>query len=127
MRFLGAAASLLLVSSSAFGQPAAADPVAKPATLLPGLAPVHHPIGTSSHEAQKFFDQGLSLVYAFNHEEAVRSFDHAAELDPKAAMPLWGAALALGANINDPQPDADRLKRAREAVEKAQTLAADGP
>ncbi len=95
--------------------------------LLPGLAPVRHPMGTSSLEAQKFFDQGLSLLYAFNHEEAIRSFEHAAELDPKAAMPFWGLALALGANINDPEPDADRLRRAREAVEKAQSLTADGP
>lgn len=102
-------------------------PAARLAALLPGLAPVHHPMTTSSVEAQKFFDQGLCLVYAFNHEEAIRSFERAAELDPKAAMPLWGMALALGENINDPQPGAARLQRARETIEKAQALAAEGP
>lgn len=96
-------------------------------SLLPGLPPLSHPIATSSLEAQKFFDQGLCLVYAFNHEEAVRSFARAAELDPKAAMPLWGMALALGANINDPQPDGARLQRAREAIERARGLVSEGP
>ena len=96
-------------------------------SLLPGLPPLSHPIATSSLEAQKFFDQGLALVYAFNHEEAVRSFTRAAELDPKAAMPWWGVALALGANINDPQPEAARRERAREAVERARSLASEGP
>lgn len=96
-------------------------------SLLPGLPPLSHPIATSSLEAQKFFDQGLNLVYAFNHEEAVRSFTRAAELDPKAAMPWWGVALALGANINDPQPEAARLQRAREAVEHARALSSESP
>ncbi|MGH9400262.1 MAG: tetratricopeptide repeat protein, partial [Thermoanaerobaculia bacterium] len=90
-------------------------------------APIHHPIATSVPEAQKFFDQGLSLVYAFNHEEAIRSFERAAELDPKAPMPLWGIALASGSNINDPEPAAARLKRAREMVDRAQALAAQAP
>ena len=127
MRILGRRALPFLFPAAAmFAQaPPAAAP--KPAVLLPGLAPVHHPVGTSSLEAQKFFDQGLCLVYAFNHEEAVRSFERASELDPKAAMPFWGVALALGSNINDPAPEADRLRRAREAVEKAQALAVDGP
>ena len=127
MRFLGRTVLLLLFPAVAFAQTAAAPAAPRPAALLPGLAPLHHPMATSSLEAQKFFDQGLCLVYAFNHEEAVRSFERAAELDPKAPMPLWGVALALGANINDPAPDANRLKRAREAVEKAEILAAEGP
>ena len=51
-----------------------ADTRTRPVTLDAGLAGVHHPIQTTSPEAQKYFDQGLTLVYAFNHEEAVRSF-----------------------------------------------------
>src|SRR5262249_18215751 len=72
----------------------------KPAMLLPGMGDHHHPISTRNPEAQKFFDQGLTLVYAFNRPEALRSFRRAAELDPKAAMPHWGIALASGPHIN---------------------------
>ncbi|MGH9399113.1 MAG: tetratricopeptide repeat protein, partial [Thermoanaerobaculia bacterium] len=78
MKFLGASTVCILLAAGALAQaPDAA--AAKPAALLPGLAPIHHPIATSVPEAQKFFDQGLSLVYAFNHEEAIRSFERAAE------------------------------------------------
>jgi tetratricopeptide (TPR) repeat protein len=94
--------------------------------LLPGLGGLHHPIATSSPEAQKFFDQGLTLVYGFNHEEAVRLFQRAAELDPKAAMPLWGIALALGPNINmDVSPESE--KAAYDAVQSALKLSATAP
>ncbi|HVS20829.1 MAG TPA: hypothetical protein VHD88_03225, partial [Pyrinomonadaceae bacterium] len=72
----------------------------KPATLMSGLGSIHHPVSTSNTEAQRFFDQGLSLVFAFNHDEAIRSFKRAAELDPEMAMAWWGIALALGPNIN---------------------------
>ena len=70
------------------------------AAILPGLGNYHHAIATKSAEAQRFFDQGLTLVYAFNHEEALRSFLHAAELDPTSPMPLWGIALSVGPNYN---------------------------
>src|SRR2546423_6424075 len=65
------------------------------ATLMPGLGTHHHAVATKSPAAQRFFDQGLTLVYAFNHEEAVRSFRRAAELDPQMAMAYWGIAYAL--------------------------------
>ena len=72
-------------------QPATPDHAAmsggKPASLLPGIQGVHFPISTRRDEAQKYFDQGMALVYAFNHEEAVRSFQHAAEVDPGSPMP----------------------------------------
>jgi tetratricopeptide (TPR) repeat protein len=94
--------------------------------LLPGMGDLHHPIATSSPEAQKYFDQGLTLVYGFNHEEAVRSFQRASELDPKAAMPLWGIALALGPNINmGVSPEAE--KAAYDAVQRAVALSAGAP
>jgi tetratricopeptide (TPR) repeat protein len=107
---------------------AQAQPSTNPpeAVLLPGMGHHHHPIATFSPEAQKFFDQGLTLVYAFNHDEAVRSFQKAAELDPHSPMPHWGIALALGPNINmdvDPQ----REKAAYQAVHTALALAAQAP
>ena len=90
----------------------------KPAFLMDGLSNLHHPVSTRNAEAQQFFDQGLRLVYAFNHDEAARSFRHAAELDPKLAMAWWGVALAVGPNYNLPV-DPDHEKMAVEAVEKA--------
>lgn len=95
---------------------------AKPATLIAGLGDVHRPVSTGNAEAQRFFDQGLALVYGFNHDEAVRSFQRAAELDPQLAMAHWGVALALGPNINMPI-DAEHEKAAYEAVQKARSLA----
>ncbi len=68
--------------------------------LLPGLGKHHHAISTKSTEAQKYFDQGLMLVFGFNRPEAVRSFRRAAQLDPAAAMPHWGMALAYGRHMN---------------------------
>ena len=98
-----------------------------PATLLPGMGSLHHPIATNSADAQKFFDQGLTFVYAFNHGEAVHSFERAAQLDPQSPMPLWGKALALGPNYNDGKPEPDREKAAYDAIQKARELAASSP
>src|SRR5215469_7894629 len=94
----------------------------KPAVLIPGLGEHHHTISTKNPEAQRFFDQGLTLVFGFNHEEAVRSFRRAAELDPQSAMAFWGVALALGPCINlDVDPPHEEA--AHEAVQKALSLA----
>lgn len=95
----------------------------KPATLVDGLGSYRRPISTTSAEAQKFFDQGLTFIYAFNHDEAVRSFERAADLDRRAAMPLWGIAYALGPNINDTDAR-PRMQKAYEAVQKALSLPA---
>jgi tetratricopeptide (TPR) repeat protein len=95
---------------------------AKPASLIPGLGEVNHPVTTSNAEAQRFFDQGLALAYGFNHEEAVRAFKRAADLDPNLAMAHWGVALALGPNINMPMSP-ENHKLAYEAVQKAMALA----
>lgn len=92
-----------------------------PARLMPGLGEVHHPISTKNSQAQKFFDQGLKLVYGFNHDEARRSFQRAADLDPKLAMAWWGVALTLGPNYNLPV-DPEREKTAYEAVQRALAL-----
>lgn len=95
----------------------------KPATLVSGIGNAHHPVTTSNSEAQKFFDQGLRFIYAFNHDEATRSFERAAQLDPKLAMAWWGIAESVGPNYNDPA-DPERFKRAHEAIQKAQDLSA---
>ncbi len=98
---------------------------ASPATLVAGLGSLHHPVTTSRPEAQKYFDQGLTFVFAFNHPEAVRSFERAAQLDPQMSMAYWGIALALGSNINS-EIDAERERAAHGAVQKARALAAGG-
>ncbi len=94
----------------------------KPANLMPGLGDLHHPVSTSNQQAQQFFDQGLRLIYAFNHDEAGHSFQRSADLDPKLAMAYWGIAEAVGPNYNDPASD-DRFKAAHEAIQKAVELA----
>jgi tetratricopeptide (TPR) repeat protein len=94
-----------------------------PVALVSGLGDLHHPVSTKNPQAQQFFDQGLRFIYAFNHDAAARSFQHAAELDPKLAMAYWGVAEAVGPNYNDPA-DPDRYKQAHEAVEKAVELSA---
>ena len=88
-------------------------------TLYDNLGQLHHPISSGSDLAQRYFDQGLRLVYAFNHEEAVRSFEEAAKQDPSASMPYWGIALALGPNINAAMSKEDG-RRAVEAIKQAQ-------
>ena len=111
-----------------------ADPAAHDATipspptrtaLLEKLGPYHRVIRTSSAQAQQFFDEGLTLLYGFNHEEAFASFARAAALDTLAPMPHWGMALSLGTNINDPAP-ADRLTKAFTHLAVAQRLAGNG-
>lgn len=123
-------AVVLLLALCAFAYPQHADmkmgEPEKPASLMTGLGALHHPVSTTNAEAQKFFDQGLALIYAFNHDEAIRSFKRAAELDPQMAMAHWGIALALGPNINL-DVDPEREKAAYEAVQKAKTLAAKAP
>jgi twitching motility two-component system response regulator PilH len=83
----------------------------------------HKRISTKVPAAQQYFDQGLRLVYGFNHAEAIRSFARAAELDPNCAMCYWGIALAYGPHVNAPM-DAASGVAAYEAVQKALSLKA---
>jgi hypothetical protein len=125
----------LLACCAACGRDAKpADPAARDATmpspqtrtaLLEKLGPYHRVIRTSSAQSQQFFDEGLTLLYGFNHEEAFASFARAAALDTLTPMPHWGMALSLGTNINDPAP-ADRLAKAFSHLEVAQRLAGNG-
>jgi tetratricopeptide (TPR) repeat protein len=125
-RMLTLLALALVLSAPAFAQEHPAPAKAKSATLMTGYGNWHHPVSTKDAQAQAFFDQGLRLIYAFNHDEAMRSFQRAAELDPKLAMAYWGVAEAVGPNYNDPASQS-RFVQAHAAIEKAQALAADAP
>jgi tetratricopeptide (TPR) repeat protein len=91
------------------------------APVFQGLGAHKHPISTKNLEAQTFFDQGVNLLFGFNHAEAIRSFREAARLDPDCAMCWWGMAFALGPNINLPMPD-DAVAPAWAALQRAKAL-----
>lgn len=89
--------------------------------LYQGMGIVNHPVTTTSPRAQKYFDQGLAFAYGFNHDEAERSFQQAARIDPRMAMAFWGTALVLGPNYNLPG-DEQRGMRAWAAIQRAREL-----
>ena len=97
------------------------------APLFDGMGSHHHEITTANPDAQRYFDQGLIIDFAFNHAESVRSFKAAQRLDPDCAMCYWGEALALGPNINVTSngivvmSDEERIK-AYDAIRKALEL-----
>lgn len=108
--------SIVLFAASVFAQE-------KPVQLWRGMGQHHHPIVTANAEAQKYFNQGLLLLYGFNRYEAQRSFQKAAELDPGAAMPHWGLAATYAPHINmDLDGDVD-LKKGCAAATIAAKLA----
>jgi tetratricopeptide (TPR) repeat protein len=115
--------SAWLVLAQAEGQattvatPGVADP-----PLYEDLGTLSYRVSTQNRLAQKYFDQGLRLTYAFNHCEAARAFRMAQKLDPDCAMCYWGDALVLGPNINLPMQD-DAVAPAFTAIEKAKQLA----
>lgn len=87
--------------------------------LLEGIGEWARKVSTDSEEAQRYFDQGLNLLFAFNHDEASRSFRQATELDPGCAMAWWGLAYAQGPHINRPVVEAEAAAIALEAIRKA--------
>ncbi len=93
------------------------------AQLFDGLGSFHRKITTRSPLAQKYFDQGMRFIWAFNHDEATRSFAKAAEIDPKCASCYWGVALTLGPNYNMPMMTSARARVGFEALQKAQANA----
>jgi tetratricopeptide (TPR) repeat protein len=97
-------------------------PQPAPTNAYEGMGKTLMRVSTQNAEAQKMFAQGLALVYGFNHDEAVRSFQAALKADPNLAMAWWGIALANGSNYNLPSM-ADREKAAFDAIKKAQALA----
>jgi tetratricopeptide (TPR) repeat protein len=94
------------------------------APLYPNLGNYHVPITTKSAEAQKYFDQGFTLSYAFNHLEGIRAFRQASALDPDCAMCHWAVAFALGPNINAPITE-DAATEAFAEIALAKKLAAN--
>ncbi len=123
MKILGSALVVFFACCAATAQQHKMQSPTKAVTLMPGLGNLHHPVTTSNPQAQEFFDQGLRLIYAFNHEEATHSFEHAAEIDPNLAMAYWGVAESLGPNYNDPDSDDARFQQAYQAIQKAVALA----
>jgi len=124
-RMFVAAVLIAALATSAAAQHQHGAGTASPATppLFKGLGPVEHTVTTSDPLAQKFFNQGLRLAYAFNHDEAGRAFREAARLDSTCAMAYWGAALVLGPNINLPMsPEAEQAAYA--ALERAKSFSA---
>jgi tetratricopeptide (TPR) repeat protein len=125
--------ALIVIDSDDSGVAAAASGTAlqnavQPITkLFSGMGNLHHPIGTNSAEAQAFFDQGLTFYYAFNSDEAARSFKRASELDSSAAMPFWGIALSLVPSYNSGPGGARTNQIAYENLQQAKKLAANGP
>ena len=97
------------------------------APLLNGLGNHSHNVSTENAAAQRYFNQGLVLSFAFNHAESIRSFKAAQRLDPNCAMCYWGEALSRGPNINVTSDgkvvmsDSDRIE-AFKAINKAKDL-----
>jgi tetratricopeptide (TPR) repeat protein len=121
-----AMAALLACHTPGFAEESTVAPA--PQTGLSNTVPLytnlgshHKRISTRVPAAQQYFDQGLRLVYGFNHTEAIRSFTRAAELDPTCAMCYWGIALAYGPHVNAPM-DAASGVAAYAALEKARAL-----
>jgi len=94
--------------------------------LFEGQGDFGRKISTSSPEAQRYFNQGLCWLYAFNHDEAIRSFHQATTLDPAAAMPWWGIAAASGPHINNPLVSTEKAQSAWIALGKAKERATAG-
>src|SRR5688572_33498789 len=118
-------ASVLLISAALPDPAQASEPAGKlrPISLLPKMGDLNHAVSTTNQMAQRFFDQGLTFVFAFNHDAAIRSFKRALDYDPNLAMAHWGIGLALGPNINLPvSPEAE--KAAYDATQKALELSA---
>ena len=102
------------------GIPASVAQWSEGAQLFAGLGDFHRVITTTSPLAQQYFDQGMRLLWAFNHDEATRSFAQAARLDPSCAACYWGVALTVGPNYNFPATEEPRARVAWEALQKAQ-------
>ena len=102
--------------------PASLAEWAQGAQLFDGLGDSHRSISSQSAPAQQYFDQGMRLMWAFNHDESSRSFARAAQLDPKCAICLWGVALTVGPNYNMPMMAQARARVAYDSLKQAHAL-----
>ena len=117
-----AALLVALLAGCAASQPVTRGPVAdNEVPFFEGLGDPRRKISTNNQSAQRYFDQGLTLLYAFNHKEAIRSFRSAATLDPKCAMAFWGVAYAFGPHVNKPMTEEDTAE-AWKALQQAVAL-----
>ena len=98
---------------------ALASAIRAPAQMYAGFSGYQRHVTTSSAEAQQWFNQGIQLLYGFNHDEAIRSFEQAAAVDPSCAMAWWGAAYARGIHINNQIMGDEQSRLAFEAAQKA--------
>ena len=120
----GAGADAPLAAHDTPSLPATVAEWAQGARLFEGLGDFHRRVTTSSPLAQQYFDQGMRFLWAFNHDEATRSFARAAELDPGCAACYWGVALTVGPNYNLAAVEDPRARVALEALHRAQENAA---
>ncbi len=118
---LGVVAVVLLAACGGRTTPEPETPVQP---LFAGTGGHSRAVATASAEAQRYFDQGLAFLFAFNHDEAIRSFRRATELDPGCAMAWWGIAYANGPHINNPVVPGEREAAAFAAARRAAELAA---
>lgn len=86
----------------------------------------HCQVTTDSAEAQLWFDRGLAMCHAFNHEEAIRCFQRGLQSDPSMAMGLWGLAYAMGPNINNMEVPNDQIAQSSFALQLAALYAQNG-
>lgn len=112
----------LAVAVSALAQHQHSSNATLPVEMYTGLGGLHHPVSTKNPQAQKYFDQGLALLYGFNHEEAAKAFGEAAKLDPNLAIAHWGVALVNGQNYNAPEFP-ELIKLAKQELKVAESLA----
>src|SRR5262249_37745046 len=118
-------ATYALILLTSLPVPGLADePKRTPVPLFEGLGPHSRKIETKQPKAQQYFDQGLMFLFAFNHDEAIRAFRQAAELDPECAMAYWGIALANGVHYNDPRFPPEKRKVSSDALAQARARAA---
>ncbi|MDZ4775120.1 MAG: hypothetical protein SGI72_18535 [Planctomycetota bacterium] len=118
---LFSSAALVFIASCASSRDGAPEVSAR--YLYDDLGSATRAVTTQSSEAQRYFDQGLVLVHAFNHDEAIRSFTAASEIDPNCAAAWWGIALAHGPHINNAAMTPDASDAAWKALKKAQGTA----
>lgn len=90
-----------------------------PPAFYAGFSGYARTVTTDAEEAQRWFDQGIQLLYGYNHDEAIRSFEQAAAVDPSCAMAWWGVAYARGLHINKPEMSEEQSRLAYEAAAKA--------
>lgn len=123
LRVVAIAAAVTLPGFFAFAVRGASNEPRPAAPVFDELGHHHHPITTRSKDAQRYFNQGLMLLFNFNHKEAIRSFRAASALDPDCAMAHWGEAFAYGPHINSPM-DESAIAPAWAALQEARKRAA---